>query len=96
MQYVFPALLYTNLFCDNLHPALSFFIFPEHEKYFPTPSRLRKSEANESFSCSLPEHAPEVVSSRKKSFTHAFASTEAMTVSGVTFRENRRPITRSK
>jgi hypothetical protein len=96
MQHVFPALFYTNMFCDILHPALFFFIFPEHRKYFATPSRQRNSEANENFSCSIPEHASEVVSSRKKPLTHAFASTETVTVSGVTFREHQRPITRSK
>lgn len=96
LQYAFLALFCTNLFCDSLHPALSFFIFPERDKYFAAPRMLRKSEAIESFSFSIPEHAPDVVPSRKKSLTHAFASTEAMTVSGVTFREKRRPITRSK
>ncbi|PNF42677.1 hypothetical protein B7P43_G14274 [Cryptotermes secundus] len=67
----------------------------KRDKYFAAPRMLRKSEAIESFSFSIPEHAPDVVPSRKKSLTHAFASTEAMTVSGVTFREKRRPITRS-
>jgi hypothetical protein len=72
-------------------------MFPEHHKYFETPIRLRKSKASESFGCSIPEHAAEVVSSRKKkSLTPAPASTGAMLASGVTFREHQRPVARSK
>jgi hypothetical protein len=71
-------------------------MFPGNQRYFVTPTRVRKSKANESFSCSVLEHVSEVVSSRKKKLSHAFASTETAAVSEVTFRDHRRPITRSK
>jgi hypothetical protein len=72
-------------------------MFSGNQKYFATPARLRKSKANETFSCSTLEDASEGVSSRKKkSSAHNFASTGTLAVGGVTLRERRRPVTRSK
>ncbi|XP_021917943.1 uncharacterized protein LOC110828981 isoform X2 [Zootermopsis nevadensis] len=61
-----------------------------NQQYFCTPGKLRGSKVNETCSSSTAEDASEVVSSRKKkSLAHNFA------VSGVTYREHRRPVTRS-
>jgi hypothetical protein len=81
----------------SFHSELSFFIFSGNRKYFITPGRLRKSTANETFSYSTLEVASKAVSSRKKkSSTHNFTSTGTLAIDGVTFREQRRPVTRSK
>ena len=73
-----------------------FYIFPGYQKYFATPSGLRKGKANENSRCSALESAIDVVSSRKKSLTPACTTTGTMKVRGVTLRDLGRPLTRSK